>query len=338
MSLRDLTHDSVTRAIAEFDQLGRELFLRRYRFGKARSFFLVHVGQFYDSKAIAGAAHGFATGTPLKAADFNGGEAAAAGRLRALGFSVVDVASVPIAELTSSEPLVLVENEITANARYDDWKDVTGERYHFPNQYRNRFWEGRKFMYDRGARRAGNERGTPEYFGIGTIGEVFRDPDTGDDTPAPQRHWFAEVIDYRPFPRTVPAKLNGEYLEQIPQNFWGVGVRVMPLNTYRRVLELAQLQDENLLEPKPRSSSPIDPEIVPPREQLFVPRMRRIRVGGSGGYRRSRRSKTIGDRAEQVVFEMLSSTLSLDCVRHCGGWRGKPSSPDGTFSLAQAMT
>lgn len=33
-------------------------------------------------------------------------------------------------------PLVLVQNERTAGGHFDHWEDVTGERYHFPNQYR----------------------------------------------------------------------------------------------------------------------------------------------------------------------------------------------------------
>jgi len=66
-------------------------------------------------------------------------------------------------------PLVLVQNERTAGGHFDHWEDVTGERYHFPNQYRNRVVPGRPFVYYRGVRRSG-ERGTPEYFGTGRAG------------------------------------------------------------------------------------------------------------------------------------------------------------------------
>jgi hypothetical protein len=55
MGLSDLTDRSaVLQAIAEYDQLGRESFLARYGFGPARSYFLLHNGKRYDSKAIAG--------------------------------------------------------------------------------------------------------------------------------------------------------------------------------------------------------------------------------------------------------------------------------------------
>ena len=56
-------------------------------------------------------------------------------------------------------PLVLVENEVTAGGRYDHWQDVTGERYQFPNQYRNKVITDRPFIYYRGVRRADGSRG-----------------------------------------------------------------------------------------------------------------------------------------------------------------------------------
>lgn len=89
MSLAELTLEAVRQAIAEFDQIGREPFLTKYGFGKARGYILVHNGQAYDSKAIAGVAHQFLHGhAALKSEEFSGGENAAAGRLRALGFKI----------------------------------------------------------------------------------------------------------------------------------------------------------------------------------------------------------------------------------------------------------
>jgi hypothetical protein len=44
MSLADLTPEAVRQAIAEFDRLGRDAFLSTYGFGKARGYFLVHIG------------------------------------------------------------------------------------------------------------------------------------------------------------------------------------------------------------------------------------------------------------------------------------------------------
>ena len=51
MALADLTSaDAVFRALEEFDRLGREEFLARHGFEKARRYFLVRNGQRYDSK------------------------------------------------------------------------------------------------------------------------------------------------------------------------------------------------------------------------------------------------------------------------------------------------
>ena len=75
MSLTDLTPEAVRQAIAEFDSLGRDSFLNTYGFGKARGYFLVHNGQAYDSKAIAGIAHQYLPRHVLLTPDaFSGGE------------------------------------------------------------------------------------------------------------------------------------------------------------------------------------------------------------------------------------------------------------------------
>jgi len=90
MALGDLSSRSaVLEAIAEYDRLGQAAFLRKYRFGRAREYYLLHDGRRYDSKAIAGAAHGYQFPQPLQAADFSGGEATVASKLRSLGFEVI---------------------------------------------------------------------------------------------------------------------------------------------------------------------------------------------------------------------------------------------------------
>ena len=48
------------KAIEEFDKIGRDEFLKRYKFGKAKTCWLIHKEQTYDSKAIVGVAYGFA--------------------------------------------------------------------------------------------------------------------------------------------------------------------------------------------------------------------------------------------------------------------------------------
>lgn len=75
-------------AIREFDDLGQEEFLRRRGFAEARNFRLVYRGRFYDSKAIAGVAHGYATGYFADNREFSGGLATVSDCLTALGFVV----------------------------------------------------------------------------------------------------------------------------------------------------------------------------------------------------------------------------------------------------------
>ncbi|MFH8294783.1 HNH endonuclease [Streptomyces sp. NPDC018059] len=90
MALSDIGRPEVLRAVEEFDGLGRDAFLRRYRFQASRTYLLVVDGQHYDSKAVVGAAHGYlADQRPLTASEFSGGRDHAVKLLGALGFQVV---------------------------------------------------------------------------------------------------------------------------------------------------------------------------------------------------------------------------------------------------------
>ncbi len=91
MALSDVTAEGVERAIVEFDRLGREAFLARFGFRKARGYFLVRGERRYDSKAVLGVAHGYDRPDigPLKPQDFSGGDATVARRLEDLGFYVI---------------------------------------------------------------------------------------------------------------------------------------------------------------------------------------------------------------------------------------------------------
>ncbi|MGQ5226287.1 HNH endonuclease [Streptomyces sp. yara] len=83
-----ITRESVLKAIAEHNMVGREEFLETYHFGKARSYVLVYNGQEYDSKAIAGVAHKWDQGRALAPGEFSGGREHAAAWLKRLGFQV----------------------------------------------------------------------------------------------------------------------------------------------------------------------------------------------------------------------------------------------------------
>jgi 5-methylcytosine-specific restriction protein A len=91
VTLADLTPVAVRAGIEQFDRLGRDEFLRSTGFGHARAYFLEYDGRLYDSKAIAGCAHGIATGTPLGPAEFSGGDKTVAQRLELLGFTVLNL-------------------------------------------------------------------------------------------------------------------------------------------------------------------------------------------------------------------------------------------------------
>lgn len=88
--LADITATGVRQAIAEYDGLGRDVFLQKYGFRRSRGYVLHDGGRTYDSKAICGAAHGFdrPLDGPLVAAEFSGGAASVQWKLEALGFEV----------------------------------------------------------------------------------------------------------------------------------------------------------------------------------------------------------------------------------------------------------
>lgn len=214
------------------------------------------------------------------------------------------------------QPIVLVENEVTEGNRYDNWQDVTGERYHFPNQYRRRVIPGREFVYYRGSRRKAGKRGTPEYFGCGVIGQVFADPEVPDDAPASARKWFATIEDFIPFAEPVAAKQGGQYFERIAMNHWSVGVRLLPVETFLLILQLAHVEKLKELAPGEliREAPPLErvrPLLVEPGESLLVVPKRRpgAEYAGSASHGRSNYSKAVGDRAESVVMEFLRETL-----------------------------
>jgi hypothetical protein len=90
MALRDLTEAAVRQAVEEFDQIGREAFLAKYQIDGARGFWVVDNGRAYDSKALAGAAHGFLpVQSPLLFNQFSGGMKTVRRIMNELGFNAV---------------------------------------------------------------------------------------------------------------------------------------------------------------------------------------------------------------------------------------------------------
>jgi hypothetical protein len=89
-SREGLSADAVFAAMDEFDRLGRAAFLKKYGFGRARTYVVLRDGNQYDSKAIFGVAYGIAHPDegPLSSGDFTGGEMSVVRKLERLGFEV----------------------------------------------------------------------------------------------------------------------------------------------------------------------------------------------------------------------------------------------------------
>lgn len=125
------TKAAVHKAIIEFDSVGRETFLKKYGFGKARSYMLVHEGKRYDSKAIIGVAYGYETPSagPLSPADFSGGASSVKVWLEALGFTVDTDNSVEPKEATQPASKLMplppaISDRSKVNNPYDDRPSV----------------------------------------------------------------------------------------------------------------------------------------------------------------------------------------------------------------------
>lgn len=65
--------EAVNKAIDEYDEIGQKEFLKKYKFGKAKTSWLMRNEKRYDSKAIIAAAYRIATGHQLKPIDFHSG-------------------------------------------------------------------------------------------------------------------------------------------------------------------------------------------------------------------------------------------------------------------------
>ena len=84
------SREAVLRAMKDFDERGREAFLKHYGFGRAARYVVEHEESSYDAKALLGAAHGFQFPErgPLQSSDIPSSERAVRGTLTKLGFTV----------------------------------------------------------------------------------------------------------------------------------------------------------------------------------------------------------------------------------------------------------
>src|SRR6266487_512939 len=120
MTLASLTREAVLAAVAEFDNLGRADFLRKYGFSKAKSYFLELNERLYDSKAVVGRA------LRLSPVDFSGGDQTVARRLEELGFQVryFQVLSWTRDEIVLACAVVEANGWKQPNGQVRDWRIV----------------------------------------------------------------------------------------------------------------------------------------------------------------------------------------------------------------------
>lgn len=88
-----MTRQHILQAIAEYDDRGRDAFLGVYGLQPSPRETLSHDGKTYDSQAVLGVAHRYATGRLATSEEFNGGKHAPAEILRKHGFDVTEPAS-----------------------------------------------------------------------------------------------------------------------------------------------------------------------------------------------------------------------------------------------------
>ena len=245
-------------------------------------------------------------------------------------------------------PLVLTSNDVNASDRYD-WKDITGEQYHYPNGYRNMILSGTEFVYYRGIRRLEGGRGEAQYFGAGVVGEIWRDPMVLLDAPKNEWAWYCKVQDYVPFPVPVPAKVGGIFFEDIKQNMWRNGVRKLSDQIFERILAAAGisfLRKNDLRSAIPQLPNIHAIEIQETSESLIAPLLNSPSGASSpstaGRARWSRNAKIAGDRSEEIVARYIQEKVpGVTAFRHVAvegetpGWDMEYTDADGNFCAVE---
>ena len=137
-------------------------------------------------------------------------------------------------------PTVITENDESK------WNDTTGVSYHFPKRYLSILLPGTPVIYYKGKlrdrafaiRRLSPD---PHYFGVGSIGEVVEDRNSGG------KHFYAAIQGFREFEAPVPIRdPQGRYLEEIPgnreSNYWRDGARAISQSVFDRIIAVARIR------------------------------------------------------------------------------------------------
>jgi hypothetical protein len=209
-------------------------------------------------------------------------------------------------------PIVLTTNEVIQSGHI--WKDVTGEQYHFPNQYRNLITTGTDFIYYRGTKRRNGAKGEMEYFGRGVIGDVWLDPDT-EDEPRGRQNWYCTIDQYHEFHSPVLAKDGEVTIETVmhPQNHWRRAVRKLTDEQYDEIVR------RGIGGAAAKSDETTQIQIINEAVRNAIPSLGKVskarikRHGSNLDPQRaasySRQSKTTGDAGERLIFQYIRDNM-----------------------------
>lgn len=127
------------------------------------------------------------------------------------------------------------------------WDDETGVKYNFPKNYKGRLTPGAKFIYYKGKMqhekfREKRHSADPYYFGVGVVGAMYPNPDKVNE-------YYSDLLGYEEFENIVPTKIDGEFIEEIPEsqesNYWRNSVREVSAEVFNKILEQANMSYES---------------------------------------------------------------------------------------------
>jgi predicted HNH restriction endonuclease len=74
----------------------------------------------------------------------------------------------------------------------------------------------------------------PHYFGVAEVGEIFK------DTNSDKNDFYCRIVNFIPFSKSVPIKINGKHIEIIPANrkanYWRDGVRKIDKSVFDKII------------------------------------------------------------------------------------------------------
>jgi hypothetical protein len=139
----------------------------------------------------------------------------------------------------STVPIVVTQNAATVDGHR--YADLLGEQYEYPTRYAKLMATGETVVYYRGRRGAPSGEPPYAYVGVGVVGRI--------DGPV-DGLLTARIEDFVQFDKPVPFKIDGHYIEDVPDRggsvtgvfFRGTSVRALSEPSYRRILRLAGLE------------------------------------------------------------------------------------------------